>query len=197
MIQPLKLNGDNNLKKVIKMKTMIAPMKNFRIICTCVVFISTCVGCKRSTYDVMKAFVDEIRVINTHSHQAKAWMERYNCFDAGLYLHADLVSAGMPEYPDAMKTEHDPEAYWNHTEEYLRFSRTTSYYTQFIINAISESYFRTGSGDHLMLTLIRITSGMFIASISWCWRLPVLLLPTGLKMSRHWICWAGMRTHCR
>ena len=82
----------------------------------------------------MKAYVDEIRVVNTHSHQGKPWKKRYNCFDSGLYLHTDLVSAGMPEYDEEMEQEHDPEAFWEHTEEYLRFSRTTSYYTQFIYN---------------------------------------------------------------
>ncbi len=62
------------------------------------------------------------------------WKKRYNCFDSGLYLHADLISTGMPEYSDSMEMLHDPEAYWDHTETYLRFNRTTSYYTQFVYN---------------------------------------------------------------
>ena len=62
------------------------------------------------------------------------WKKKHNLFDAGLYLHADLRSAGMPEYPDSMETEHNPEAFWDHIEEYLRFCRAGSYYTQFIKN---------------------------------------------------------------
>ena len=113
---------------------MTASIKIHTIICYCLGLVFMAPGCRQSAYDSMRSYVDEIMVINTHSHQAKAWMERYNCFDAGLYLHADLISAGMPEYPDSMKKEHDPEAYWDHTEEYLRFNRTTSYYVQFVYN---------------------------------------------------------------
>jgi len=38
---------------------MIAPIKNFTVICTCMVFISGIVGCKRSSYDAMKAWMIE------------------------------------------------------------------------------------------------------------------------------------------
>jgi hypothetical protein len=91
-------------------------------------------SCQRSKEDSIKAYIDGIKVVNTHSHQGDAWMKKYNIFDSGLYLHADLISSGMPEYSDSLKQEHDPESYWEHTEEYLRYSRTTSYYTQFIYN---------------------------------------------------------------
>ncbi len=91
-------------------------------------------GCKRTEYDRMKSFVDAIPVVNTHSHQGDPWKKRYNCFDSGLYLHADLISTGMTEYSDSMEMLHNPEAYWDHTEKYLRFNRTTSYYTQFSYN---------------------------------------------------------------
>ena len=104
------------------------------IVITTLAFIFSNIGCTRSTYDRMKSYVDEIKVVNTHSHQGRPWKQRYNCFDSGLYLHADLISAGMTEYSEAMEQEHDPEAYWDHTEKYLRFNRTTSYYTQFVYN---------------------------------------------------------------
>lgn len=92
------------------------------------------VSCQESEYDQMKSYLDDISVINTHSHQDMPWKKRYNCFDAGLYLHADLISAGMPEYSEAMEKAHDAEAFWEHSEKYLRFCQTTSYYTQFVYN---------------------------------------------------------------
>jgi len=104
------------------------------VVFTILIFIFLIVGCEHSAYEGMKNYVDKIKVVNTHSHQGRPWKKRYNCFDSGLYLHADLISSGMPEYTVAMDKEHDPEAYWDHTEKYLRFSRTTSYYTQFVYN---------------------------------------------------------------
>jgi hypothetical protein len=98
------------------------------------IFILLNVGCERSTYEGMKSYIDEIKVVNTHSHQGRPWKKRYNGFDSGLYLHADLISSGMTEYSDSMEIRHSPEEYWDHTEEYLRFSRTTSYYTQWVYN---------------------------------------------------------------
>jgi len=91
-------------------------------------------GCRQSTYESMRSFIDEIGVIDTHEHQGLPWRKKHNCFDMGLYLHADLISAGMEEYPDSMIEVHDAEAYWEHAEPYLRFCRGTSYHAQFINN---------------------------------------------------------------
>ena len=116
------------------MKRLYRRADHYIIVIVSLVFISLNISCKRSVYDRMKLYVDEIHVVNTHSHQGRPWKEKYNCFDAGLYLHADLITAGMPEYSEAIEKEHDPGAFWDHTEKYLRFSRTTSYYTQFVYN---------------------------------------------------------------
>jgi len=91
-------------------------------------------GCQLSTYDSMRSYIDKIKVIDTHSHQGMPWKKRYNLFDAGMYLHTDLISAGMPEYSREMQEKHDASEYWDHSENYLRFCRATSYYTQFIYN---------------------------------------------------------------
>ena len=91
-------------------------------------------GCKQSSYDSMKSYIDNIKVIDTHSHQGMPWKKKHNLFDEGLYLHTDLVSAGMPEYSESMQERHDAAEYWDHTESYLRFCRATSYYTQFMYN---------------------------------------------------------------
>ena len=91
-------------------------------------------GCRKSTYKSLRSYIDEIGVIDTHEHQGMPWRKKHNCFDVGLYLHADLISAGMEEYPDSMIEVHDAEAYWEHTEPYLRFCRGTSYHAQFINN---------------------------------------------------------------
>jgi hypothetical protein len=82
----------------------------------------------------MRTYIDDIKVIDTHEHQGLPWKKQHNCFDMGLYLHADLISAGMEEYPDSLEQVHDAEAYWKHTEPYLRFCRGTSYHAQFINN---------------------------------------------------------------
>ena len=82
----------------------------------------------------MRTYIDDIKVIDTHEHQGLPWKKQHNCFDMGLYLHADLISAGMEEYPDSMEQVHDAEAYWEHTAPYLRFCRGTSYHAQFINN---------------------------------------------------------------
>lgn len=103
-------------------------------VCIFLMITFIAISCQESTYDEMKSFVDEIKVINTHSHQDMPWKKKYNCFDAGLYLHADLVSSGMPDYNDDMEKEHDAEAFWEHSKDYLRFCRATSYYTQFAYN---------------------------------------------------------------
>ena len=87
-----------------------------------------------SSYDTMKSYVDEIKVIDTHSHQGMPWKEKHNLFDVGMYMHTDLISAGMSEYSEEMEELHDPEQYWEYTKDYLKYCRTTSYYTQFIYN---------------------------------------------------------------
>lgn len=101
-------------------------------------------GCRQSTYDSMKSYIDRIKVIDTHSHQGMPWKKKHNLFDEGLYLHPDLISAGMPEYSPEMQEKHDAAEYWNHTEPYLRFCRATSYYTQFMYN-YKELYGMKGS----------------------------------------------------
>jgi hypothetical protein len=97
-----------------------------------IIGIST--GCNTSTYERIKSYIDEIKVIDTHSHQGMPWKRKHNLFDAGLYLHTDLLSAGMPAYPDSMEIIHDAADFWDHTEKYLRFCRAGSYYAQFISN---------------------------------------------------------------
>jgi len=101
---------------------------------TLIIILVSAAGCQQNTYDGMRTYIDEIKVIDTHEHQGLPWKHQHNCFDMGLYLHADLISAGMEEYPDSMEQIHDSEAYWEHTEPYLRFCRGTSYYAQFINN---------------------------------------------------------------
>ena len=99
------------------------------------ILIISLFGCSAETnFDNIRSYIDEIKVIDTHSHQGMPWKKKHNLFDAGLYLHADLRSAGMPEYPDSLDTEHNAEKFWEHTEEYLRFCRAGSYYAQFINN---------------------------------------------------------------
>lgn len=101
---------------------------------TLIILLISASGCRQSTYDGMRTYINDIKVVDTHEHQGIPWKKKHNCFDLGLYLHADLISAGMKEYPDSMQEIHDAEAYWEHTEPYLRFCRGTSYHTQFINN---------------------------------------------------------------
>ena len=108
--------------------------KNISRLLFYLIVITFLIGCKETNYDKIKTYIYGIKVIDTHSHQSIPWRKKHNLFDAGLYLHADLISAGMPEYSASMEEEHDATAYWNHTQEYLRFCRAGSYYDQFIKN---------------------------------------------------------------
>jgi hypothetical protein len=109
-----------------------------------ILILSLAAGCRQSSYEMMKSYIDEIKVIDTHEHQGMPWKKKYHCFDMGLYLHADLISAGMPEYPDSMERVHDAGEFWEHTQSYLRFCRGTSYHAQFI-NNYRQLYGFTGS----------------------------------------------------
>ena len=94
-------------------------------------------ACNQTTTEPQKRIrqhIDQIKIIDTHEHQGYPWKKKHNCFDIGMYMNADLVSAGMPEISDSMDQVHDVNAYWDHISPYLRFVRGTSYYIQFIKN---------------------------------------------------------------
>jgi len=89
-----------------------------------------------AVYDRLRAYIDTIKIINTHEHQG-FWFE-YKPKDssfytqlASSYLGADIVSAGAPEFePNVIKKGNFDEL-WDIYGRYLDFSRNTSYYGSF------------------------------------------------------------------
>ena len=46
------------------------------------------IGCQQSTYDSMKTYIDQIKVIDTHSHQGMPWKKK----GGGGRLSSDEIS---------------------------------------------------------------------------------------------------------
>jgi len=90
-----------------------------------------------SRYEKLKAYADEIKVINTHEHQR--WSEENAVMHQKLshliqssYLGADVVSAGGSWIENEKLDSMSMEEYWNINGEALDKCRNTSYYSHFL-----------------------------------------------------------------
>jgi len=90
-----------------------------------------------SQYEKLKAYADEIRVINTHEHQR--WCEENAVMHKKLshlihsaYLGADVVSAGGSWNESEKLDSMSIQEYWNINGEALDRCRNTSYYSHFL-----------------------------------------------------------------
>jgi hypothetical protein len=90
-----------------------------------------------SQYEKLKAYADEIKVINTHEHQR--WCEENAVMHKKLshlihaaYLGADVVSAGGSWIDNAQLDSMSMQEYWNINGEALDRCRNTSYYSHFV-----------------------------------------------------------------
>ncbi len=90
-----------------------------------------------SRYEKLKAYADEIRVINTHEHQR--WSEENAVMHHKLshliqasYLGADVVSAGGAWIESEKLDSMSMEEYWNINGTALDKCRNTSYYSHFL-----------------------------------------------------------------
>ena len=92
---------------------------------------------EETSYRSLKAYIDSIKVINTHEHQhlaeftAKA---RVNFFSilASSYLQADLSAAGAPAFDNKLIDAGNLDTLWERYGAYLDYSRNTSYYGQLV-----------------------------------------------------------------
>lgn len=122
---------------------MVFPKRSIRnvfVFILTTIFIGSAINCKetRTTpYDRLKAYIDTIRVINTHEHQrepAGYAGQNYTFYTilANSYLQADLVSAGAPAFKPDVLNQSSLDELWDMYGPYLDFSRNTSYYSHFI-----------------------------------------------------------------
>jgi hypothetical protein len=125
-------------KKLVLMKTRTKhASKLCLILAAAACFCQQCAPGNDPTYDRLKAYADEIKVINTHEHQH--WPEEFGDHAFGLfhlvstaYLMSDIVSAGG-EYLDMEQLDSlSLEEYWELNGQALDYSRSTSYYSHFI-----------------------------------------------------------------
>lgn len=118
------------------------------------IFVGSAINCKETNtalYDRLKAYIDTIRVINTHEHQREpadyaGQKHTFYTILANSYLHADLVSAGAPAFKPDVLNQSSLDELWDMYGSYLDFSRNTSYYSHFlagirILYDFNEPYF--------------------------------------------------------
>ncbi|MGD8540250.1 MAG: amidohydrolase family protein [Candidatus Aminicenantes bacterium] len=136
---------------------MFYPKGNIRyvyIIILFTIFFGAAINCKENsttTFDRLRAYIDTIRVINTHEHQhepADYAGQKYTFYTilANAYLRADLVSAGAPAFKPDVLNQSSLDELWGMYGPYLDFSRNTSYYNHFltgirILYGFNEPYF--------------------------------------------------------
>ncbi len=98
---------------------------------------SQCTHDQQRTYETIKSYADNIKVINTHEHQH--WLEdygdvhfRFHHLINTSYLMSDIVSAGGQrldlDYLDSCSLE----VVWEINGKALNYTRNTSYYSHFI-----------------------------------------------------------------
>ena len=122
-------------------------------------------GDRGATYKRLKAYVDEIKVINTHDHQRlypESRREKANVYTLidRCYLRADLISAGSPKLDRELIDEGDLEKLWDRHGPYLDFTRDTSYYRHLvdgfrILYGFDEMYFTKDNIKELSLHIRR------------------------------------------
>lgn len=95
-------------------------------------------GCSDNdaTYRRIREHADEVKVINTHEHRHHAGEYGVDTFTfyhllSASYLNADLVSAGA-EVPGKKINSMSHDGLWKIYGEALNYTRTTSYYSNFI-----------------------------------------------------------------
>lgn len=112
------------------------------------------VHCRREgkdNYTKLKAYIDTIKVVNTHEHRRRPSdfdVTGYNFYFllSHSYLESDLVSAGAQPLRDETVNRHNLDTLWDSYGPYLNFSRGTSYYSHFVrgfrmLYNFSDSYF--------------------------------------------------------
>jgi len=92
---------------------------------------------KSTTYQKILKFTDDIKVINTHEHQHKPeeyGLDTLNFYHLlhGAYLMQDIISAGAQRLDMEPLDTLDLNEQWELFGEYLKYTRSTSYYGHFV-----------------------------------------------------------------
>ena len=100
-------------------------------------FMNQCSINEGSIYRKIRDHADQVKVINTHEHQH--WPEEYGNHQfrfyhliAASYLAADISSAGANGYDWNLIDSLSLEELWDIYGEALDYTRSTSYYSQFV-----------------------------------------------------------------
>lgn len=126
-------------------------------------------GCSREAkerdfiYNRLKAYIDEIKVVDTHEHQSTYLNLRgkeVNLYTllARSYLNDDLISAGAPRLDWEVVDEGNNQKLWETFGRYLDFTRNTSYYRHLIsgfrlLYGFTDDYFTEENTKELSLSV--------------------------------------------
>jgi len=115
----------------------------FKIIFTSIIisilFIFSCqqTNEQQTTYNQIKDYADQVKVINTHEHQH--WPEEYGIHNYQFfhllhvsYLMADVISAGASRLDMGSLDSLSLDEQWELFGRFLNYTRNTSYYGHFI-----------------------------------------------------------------
>ncbi len=128
------------LKGGLNMIHLRAWLKAFFAIFLIIVFVSLSTDCTtttNTTFELLKSYINTIKVVNTHEHQRQFSQyegQAYNFYTllAHSYLQADLISAGAPRFKPEIINRGDLDTLWDAYGPFLDFSRNTSYYSHFL-----------------------------------------------------------------
>jgi hypothetical protein len=118
-------------------KLKISSMYIWSFLTISLLFINQCDINEDAVYRRIRDHADQIRVINTHEHQH--WPEEYGDYQfrfyhliAASYLASDISSAGANGYDWELMDSLSLNELWDVYGKALNYTRTTSYYSQFV-----------------------------------------------------------------
>lgn len=106
-------------------------MKKIQLILLLIIFFCSCQTKHEKTYQRMKAFIDSIKVVDTHEHHISnldAPPQNIDFFRHMFYFNCDLRSAGW-QGPGTVREADD---LWESVEKFYEYSRATSYHDQLV-----------------------------------------------------------------
>lgn len=119
------------------MKKHQASPTNFKLIAFAVILLLTgCTEHKNMTYQRIRTYADEVKVINTHEHQHsidEIPAKKFTFYHllASSYLASDVISAGASQFEMRILDSLPGDELWNKYGIPLDYVRNTSYYGQF------------------------------------------------------------------
>jgi hypothetical protein len=90
-------------------------------------------GCRDSSYDRIREFIDALEIVDTHEHiQLPGDSADFYLLNDITYFTSDIVSSGAPSFDKLQKESFDADKLWDQFGEYYNSSRATSYHEQFM-----------------------------------------------------------------